>query len=420
MAIVSKRPAPKGKEPAKVKKARMRSTRRKRNKKVRSWRKTNTKKSRGKYGETKSKSFFRGARKRYDGFDKHGVSGVVTCRERGTIIQSDTANAQWIGHSTLNRVTLTKDIAKAICKFIAIQLRISLSDMNMYINASNRYLIQLGYKQNITSSVTYLSFTTTLSQTWATLANNIAVSLETNVLDATLNGSDVTFTTLFVSTLNQIAPDVAYDRKAFDLSHATISVLVKSSLKLQNQSYIGNTVNEEQSDLVDNVPLYGKYYEGSGNFIELNKGIAATSETNPVVISPLITGTIDGMYMSYSVGPDTAWNEPPKLSQVGYANKIGKAHIDPGQIKTSSLLYSKVFKMSKLMQLLARGEQSPTQDIFWRGNYRVFCLEKMLQATATSATNKIIVGIEVDNKIGVTFKAKPLQMTTMVIDNDPN
>lgn len=99
-----------------------------------------------------------------------------------------------------------------------------------------------------------------------------------------------------------------FTRLDIDLRRCKFDIYVKSSLKIQNRTV--NTDANNEADDVDNVPLYGKQFEGSGNYVLLGDNIVAPSRT---IQTNLIQAAFDG---------SSPFSEVPGLKQVVRAKRL--------------------------------------------------------------------------------------------------
>jgi len=175
----------------------------------------------------------------------------------------------------------------------------------------------------------------------------------------------------------------------------------KASLKLQNRTRGGSI----ESDAVDNIPLYGKCYEGSGNYFSYYRDtFGATAPFSPN--GENTTFVVNNAYCTFDNGLAVADNsnvqtlrEPPPGTMFDRVKKTGKAHLDPGMIKTSVLTASKKFSFNALQRYLGVNRAQENQQNMNIGKYRFFLLEKMVHAEADTAENQIQVAWEHDIKL---------------------
>lgn len=180
---------------------------------------------------------------------------------------------------------------------------------------------------------------------------------------------DITFIpTNPAATSNGIVP---YTQ--MNLQNAKIQFDIKSTLKIQNRSQGVSAAGDENA--LDNVPLYGRGYSGWGTGTEYAR--IPTSATTPFYAART-TGMI------FNTG--TANNgtlEPPFAQLFRRAKREGKIHLDPGQIKTSVLTYRATKNLTWLCNQF-NFLSTDTYPGFKFGNWRMFALEKMLNADTST------------------------------------
>jgi len=158
------------------------------------------------------------------------------------------------------------------------------------------------------------------------------------------------------------------------LERASVQFETKSSMKFQNRSSAVNT----DADAVDNIPLYGKFYEGSGNGI--NPKSSKVTETRLPLTGNATTGVI---------APDPAlvvtagYKEPPQPS-LFKCSKFGKVNFPPGYVKSSVLVTKKSMGFNRMFRLLfddwTLDSTTGINTVSPLGSYRLFMVEKILQA----------------------------------------
>ena len=194
----------------------------------------------------------------------------------------------------------------------------------------------------------------------------------------------------------------------------------KSSFKIQNRS--SNGVDDDADD-VDNIPLYGKSYYGKSN--GLNMGIIRnTLATGYPGRTPFFANNTYGTYMADGAmyGANHPLNEPLLPVNITGAVKTGKAHLDPGQIKTSVLIdrfkisYKKLFPM--LYKVSARtAPVAVNPQSIQLGKSRVFALEKMLEAVnIVGDRSPIVVAFEHNFRLGCALTAYSSRSTIQAIE----
>jgi len=372
-------------------------------------------------GSSHSAGFFKRGRNAKHTLDSYAKKGIVQWKEDG-----DTATnfqpapfAQpqvlYIGHTTWAPEEIKKAISRSVLKRIMQKADIDLTD----------FTISPPVPGGGPSTYTFRF------QLWwqSTPQTNVIVTEQSN--DFLVNTPEQFAVDTLVGMYSLLFPPTATDAGVFkrlvmygppgalpgnqaplatlDLERTKIHICVKSSLKIQNQTSASEADNE--ADDVNNVPLYGKSYEGSGNGA-VARMLRETGHQQPVPSSP----------NSYVIRPGNpgltilpaAYREPPLPSQFSRVQRSAKAHLDPGQIKTSVLNYKKTFYFANLVKILFTGTVLTEQNRLTQGNYRFFCFEKMIQYIGTSSSNAIKIAYEVDTKMGVQVTDYRSFQTAMV------
>lgn len=359
----------------------------------------------GASGSSSSGRFKKGTRK-LSTLDYFGRKGVVIARERGNVVGGDLANkyqSMIVGHATFNRNYLPLDLSHAIVKTIFSRLKIWIQDYSNLIYNARPLQIDVAYLRFPSDSVQTVT-TTTVAGT--TKYSDLVSWFSSSVLKLADTHSAIYFQRL--SVIEAVSGTVAGTTLLqMDLRRAQFDIYVKSALKLQNRTV--NTAGQTEADEVDNVPLYGKSYEGSGNWIGIGNE----------VIAPL-QGTPANEFVGAFLAGHPA-QEPLAKSQVKKCSLIGKAHLDPGQIKTSVIVYRKKFTLNSLtrMYLRSTSESGSSLGCIEIGKFRAFHLEKMIQSVGTDNANAIKMAFEVDYKIGIAFTAKRQYVTNYICDQSP-
>lgn len=363
---------------------------------------------------SKSSGFFKKGTARRVPETMFSTKGIVLAYERGgQVVASGTgATAEqvgYVGHTTMPYTQVRVQMWRAFVKFFAGQLGytiISLSDVPLAQNING----------NLEWTITYRTSPGALPVTLVRVLNNskswedFAAEFRNFFVDC----NNYQFEKLQIKLVDAGVINVEH---IFNLNKCHVKLFCKSSLKIQNRT-INSTGNLEADD-VDNVPLYGKSYEGKGNgaiFLKPVDGLPFIADSNSGLILPnpiLVTAQ------------DYELNEPPNYKQFQYVSKHGKAHLDPGQIKTSVLNYKAGFTWSRLLNQIiilsntGSGIAFPNNCRVPFGNFRFFALEKMIQAIDTTEISKVQIAYEHDYKLGLYVSCPRMKQTLYVIDVAP-
>lgn len=335
--------------------------------------------------------------------------GVVVCQESGgELYPAQTSGnpvsygqSVYLGHSTvplnLSRTHYWRAFTKALMRAIGINIE----DFNDFL-VGTTIGVEFYYKLHPNDPPTTYGFTfAPLVKTYENMAQEFSEQFKNN-------NESLYFQKVHVVTPNQ--PD-----KQFDLSKAKMEYYCKSSLKMQNQTV--NAALDNDSDDVNNVPLYGKSYEGTGNgafyIKDYNQKNFIGRQLDGLIIYQPDAITAPGTPNDYALG------EPQSYKLFKYVKKSGKIHLDAGQLKTSVLTFQKSMGFSALWRNIDQDDSDATP--FWTrmGNFRFFGVEKMMQFIQTNSANRIHLAYEVDNKIGMVCTLPKFTPTTMVLTNNP-
>lgn len=374
---------------------------------------------------SKSKGFLktrRGTRNKFNSFTSNGVTCV---RESGGAQENTPGvlkpQCVYIGHTTWNPSDIKTMMVAATVKKLFIKAGIPFGALDSFIPVSSgagliqKYKIQIWYKgePSAAEAVTDVDIDATTS------SYSAIVTLVGNQLFATKTNDQIQFLKLTLLSWGDGTAGAKYANvmSSVDLTRSSIVINVKSALKIQNRTI--NTAGNVEADDVDNVPVYGRSYEGPGNGVIFNPFRATSLGQTAPNVTPL------GGFSSNVIAPvpDTTgsgslygYDEPPLANVFTKVARTGKIHLDPAEIKTSVISYNKKFYFNQLINIFYYGSTSPSQGIyrFYNGNYRLFCVEKMLQSVSTTATNKISIHYEVDTKTGCLFLEKRTNITPFV------
>lgn len=356
---------------------------------------------------SKSKGFFAKGRKRKTYLDRTPKAGIDICAEVGGVFAPGvTIDTMYIGHGTTTFTSMMRDLAYAMTKFIAIKLDRDITDMNEQCFATgDNYLVVIEWKERnnvVVSNCAAVNITNAVS-TWLSVATDLQGQITTSLTNSP-------FGQLTTLTIRNVTAPLALKR--YDLRRASVLFKCKSSLKLQNRTV--NTVGDFSSDDVDNVPLYGKSYEGNGNYFRyVPGGNTGTAGTDLATLAPA-AGTSNGVgLISDSFSKTQALGEPPKPSQLINVKKNGKAHLDPAEIKTSVIYHTIKIRVNTFFaKFRLQGTMAPETKL---GNYRIFAFEKMIKTATEVADSQMKIAYEIDEKRICTFYAPKTPVTNTVV-----
>lgn len=270
-------------------------------------------------------------------------------------------------------------------------------------------LIRIVYKQTSDSAVSNVDFSVTAVST----VNNIVDFYANN---AALNGEGVVLFDIRYIPINTPTPTGTMNQVVIRLEGTYVCFDMKYDLKLQNRTI--TAAGEITSENVTNAPIYGKSYFGSGIGPRL-RHVSATPSLSVNVNTGLMVQGAASFVTGVGVAP---LSEPLDYQYFSNVSKVGKIHIDAGQMKTSLLRKKNTFSMGNFLnmvnpQLNDAGSTVANGDrTFISGrisNYRMFAVEKMLDANPAGALTNVTVALEHNVKISAYIKEKPQNSTSI-------
>lgn len=292
---------------------------------------------------------------------KRAIKGITLIKETGG--STTDTNCVFVGHSTCPQYTMKLMIGRALGKSLMINAGQAVQSITDSMNVAAGDTISVGYRGTPTGSVVIETFTfvagsltvEAFAQWFANILrpwNNVANRPEQYVFDRlTLQTGGNSFW--------------------LRLDNAIINVYCKSSFKMQNRS---TNVADQEADVVNNIPVFGKRYYGTGTG-SVYRNYGAAFRINA-----------DNTFGIISAQPVTnSLQEPPQPHEFKNLKSYGKIKIEPGDIKTSVLVYKKSMTIDKMWQLLANAG-SPAATVALRndaersvlGKFSFMALEKIM------------------------------------------
>ena len=237
------------------------------------------------------------------------------------------------------------------------------------------------------------------ASTGALTVATVAASLKTEILlsDHTLDGLSIDYFCEVSSGVYQPVDNRIY----LNLDRASYVVHDKTTIKIQNRTTAG--IGAEQNDnrnSVDAVPIHGKILEGRGKRPIFTPAGYGGSGAN------LVDLTVDATTGINYYESDSAFEiirEPPTAKMIKGAYKESKLHLDPGQIKTYTLISSKKIGNDALLRAFFKddtvlGANSSTKsDVTTK--FVQFWTEKMIN---TDVSNPVEIGFEVNRNLSIS------------------
>jgi len=186
--------------------------------------------------------------------------------------------------------------------------------------------------------------------------------------------------------------------QTMSLMNATYKFSCKSTLKLQNRT--AGSQGDTYTDIVDNQPIYGKFYEGNGLGSSIKPMTKLVTGVLPQYTKMPLPSTQHGLILEGDEGR-VLMREPPNPKLVTGCKTSGKAKLEPGEIKTSTISYDFGGSLDKLWSGLNDGFLFST-DVKVRGapgKFKIFAFEKMIHSVALLENNAIQIGYELNQDL---------------------
>jgi len=372
------------------------------------------------YGSSSYKSGgFIGRRRvsrRKEKHSKRNYQGVTLVTEVGGVLDSAVNNGSGsaqsktngntvaVGHMTFPYRTVLGMACRAIVKKLFIQAGDGdLSDFELAIPlVSGEERVKLFFYTNPDND--------TLQSHAFTVNGNSYNSLSLLIADYISNNFDPDYV---VHSIEYMTNDAIYTQRQYtklSLAGCTLRFHAKSTLKVQNRT-VNTTGGDEES--VDNVPLYGRAFEGKG------AGTGAITRDKKGVTFAAREFVGDDKYGTIAKVPSEKWyQEVPRADQFLKVQKSIKAKIEPGQIKTSRLTSRLTIIFDKLIRELVTYSYgfSRNHGMHSLGHYRFMMFEKMINAVQGTATNSMKLAYETNLFMSCTATIKRNFQTAQLND----
>lgn len=364
------------------------------------------------FTNVKSTGNFGSASDRSGVFDAHAKSGAVTKLEYGYVKTESANNVVYMGHSTAPPLIITKVAIQALLKKLFVLASISIKSHESPLTDDQTYnmRVTLWYKQRDGDAV--------VKQNFAITANSTTLAQLTDLVYNHLVGlSDIPDQFLRLQLFDDytgfFTGSAPVLRTAIDLTNVQCQFDCASYLKIQNRTI--NSTDNDEADNVDNVPISGKFFEFKTN------GTVYQDYITGVTQSQLVSHPQWGVFFGTAPNPVVGtkmYAEVPLQSQFAGCKKSGSAHLDAGEIKTSSMKDSFTISWNKLLRVCLQKPLTTAGEIYtqvWLGKSRIFAMERLLNAQVNNATRQYNFAIEHQHEVGCTVQVKRDFMTAPLI-----
>lgn len=337
----------------------------------------------------------RGRRRRPRRIVKRLFKGVSYQTEAVSTCTGD--KCVYLGHTTACPEEMLKCLCMAVVKNVMIEYGVTIQNFAQSRTGylTNGDVFQFIYKPTPSLAPSALGTSLTVAVghfTFWDVVNALFAVVRTSMISG-INLGDANILTEF-----QFIPTGGRLCKV-DLQDANVNLFVKSALKVQNRSV--GTLGDDEID-VNNVPLYGKMYKGTGNGA-LQRSVEQVS---------FICGQDTASVINVDGSIFASFSEPPSPVEFTHVKYYNKAHFNPGQVKTSVLTFKSNVNITALwIKLFHYYNSNVGQEWFNLGVFSMFGLERVIAKLPAEVTPAINLTYEVDNKFFLTVSPAPQKFT---------
>lgn len=314
--------------------------------------------------------------------------GVNWNNEVTSVVTDD--KCVYLMHSTFPALTFMKYTIYSLFKNIlnqgGIQFNAFTDARQTRIGTGDTFIIE--WKANVSSAPVATGYTVVLGDvTYQNVADGLWLSVYNNLINnvAGFTSRGIILRAYWQTFALEIPSEL-------NLQGSYVSFVAKSALKMQNRSV--NVAGDEEID-VNNVPLYGKGYDGKGN--------GFVTKSNNVIMTPC-----DGVngWNTFAAGAGADLQEPPQLYSLQYAKGMKTLYIPSGGIKTSVLYEKQTISLQILLRTLngLYFQATDTEQFHRLGKVRMYALERPI--AKIGAELGINVTAEHDYKLWVELHNK--------------
>lgn len=336
-------------------------------------------------------------------------SGFERFTEKGgtvtdpSVVAGATEGCVYVGHGVA-RAQVAYAALGAILRKLALKCGFQFSSWSALVQTAEDIgnptliggIVTIYFKRgNETAPSAQIGANVTAAITWGTLLDSLFGGLNT------ASASDFTelqFTEAFWFR-NDGSNQLPVGR--INLLGAKVKVEFSSNIKIQNQ-----TLSEgvDTTDNVDANPIHGKVYEGMGNGFKLGFANLATTPVDQYVKAEPTNGLINFNWSDGALAMDHCYRRPPSKSGFLGTYKMGATRLQPGQIRTGYLSYSKVVSLDYVIGAYMRAEKLGAKSRFQFGKCQLFGFEKHIHQTLTSSA--ITLSYEINQRYGAVLIQK--------------
>lgn len=296
-------------------------------------------------------------------------SGVTKSYETyGTLTGISSA---YVGHATSVYIRVLEACWRAVIKQMAIKMCITVADFdqsNPLLFTGDKWTIL--YQPDTSGSVIAINwFSINNGYTLNNVVDGLYLAFLVALKDVDPN-SQATMIALEYVPVSAAAGAYPYQR--MDLKSVKINMQIVSSLKFQNQT---NSGVSEEIERVDQSPLEGKLYIGTGTGTDTVSSLVSISNT-------LVAQEQGQITAAFAVGAGLNQNylkDPPPAKDLLHVKYSQYQSVDPGQIIKHSLKASHNMLLNDYIRVcISGGAAAPTRVLSKIGKFAIFGMEKAI------------------------------------------
>lgn len=281
----------------------------------------------------------------------------------------------------------------AECAFVGCSSSPAFQTLKVVCMGICRKMFESGSRQSITNPMSIISGSNGMTVRFRAKEGSTGVisnsMVYANALGFSLEELATQFTTILISnrvmsislrpfSLDYYTTTNVVPHAFLDLSNLDVFIKTSTTLKVQNRTA---TVEGEDAEDVDNQPIKGYLYTGSGMQPRNNVDVAVAFDCN----------TVNGMILK-SGSSTNSTQDPPHPGTFKSAKAVA-VYVNPGQVKITRFFVEKKIDFWKFVTQITPealiGNQSYVQSF---GQWRMLALEKIIDV----GTNPILVAYEAE------------------------
>lgn len=310
--------------------------------------------------------------------------GVVATLEQGDVV-SNTRSVTYLAQSTCPRDSTMNIAIGALLKklFNKAGIKIKNWDFPILFGTDIPARVEILFKERDGGSLSRAAFTMSIVKTLRDMVNDIKAWLDTF---SPANYPQQFLELQYFHDVGTIGSSrlIAYE---IDLQSVKLHYHCRSLMKIQNRTI--NSTGNDQADDVDNVPLYGRHFTVNGNGA-MFRDFSNALNTTPYLTTDKLYGVLNYSVLAADTNT-TLYSEVPVKSQLTGVKEHGNIHLDPGEVKTSSILHEASISWNGMIQRYfakaGTGVTNKDAQRFTFGKTRILAMEKMINAVAVDTTN---------------------------------